>query len=192
MVNLMLKEDVRRLRGDYRRRLFVFGASLLFAVGIMMLIILASFWLFVRWHNWRLSFSELPHLSPADDAATTQRLAELVAWETRAKQLQASSPPPTAAWAVLARISRLKPSAVVVSHLDWEAEAAGGARLAMRGRATSRADLLDFVDRLEAENYFDSVESPISNLIKDRDLDFSLALIIKAGAAPADEGYAEQ
>lgn len=50
--------------------------------------------------------------------------------------------------------------------------------ISLSGVATTREDLANFRDRLESDVRFAKVDLPISNLIKDRDLLFSMSLII--------------
>ena len=83
----------------------------------------------------------------------------------------------------------VSPSAVVVALFDGQREGINLHHLAMEcqgvtkvctvavlGRTKERQDLLDYVADLRRSELFKSVESPINNLISDKDSQFSLEL----------------
>ncbi len=191
MINLMTVEDRGRLRRDYRRRLFVFGASLFFFVGLMILTVLVSFYLFLRWQSESLiaddlnrsaAFGNSVGQTTPSDAETAQQAEDLEAWAVWAQRLQSGPEPVDRAWQVIGRLSVDRPAALYLSRLTWQpAESADAAPvLQVAGRAATRGDLLKFVEQLESDPTFARVESPISNLIKERDLDFTLELVVNA------------
>lgn len=51
-----------------------------------------------------------------------------------------------------------------------------GGKIAVTGRAPRRADLLDFSKRLEVRKEFKKVVSPVSNFLKEENLEFLLSL----------------
>ena len=59
--------------------------------------------------------------------------------------------------------------------MDWD----GAENIAIRGRASTREELIAFVRLLEVDPIFTKVTSPISNLISNGDIDFSISLKIK-------------
>lgn len=71
-----------------------------------------------------------------------------------------------------------KPDSIQIT--DWLWTASDGkdkmATLNLAGQADTRQSLLDFVERLKQDPAISAVESPVSNLIKNRDLDFTLKL----------------
>lgn len=54
-----------------------------------------------------------------------------------------------------------------------------GATISLEGVANTREDLVGFKEALEKSDYFTKVDSPISNLIADRDIKFSITAILK-------------
>lgn len=50
--------------------------------------------------------------------------------------------------------------------------------LSIKGVSSSRESLVEFVDSLKSENIFKSVDLPVSNLAKNRNIDFSITLNI--------------
>ena len=70
-----------------------------------------------------------------------------------------------------------KPAGVTISSLRF-LTLAERSELTIRGDAVSREALLSFRRALEGERHFVSVELPISNLAKTRDINFTLKLVL--------------
>lgn len=47
-------------------------------------------------------------------------------------------------------------------------------RLEIKGSSASRSGLINFVDNLKKQDIFSSIESPLSNFLKEKDIDFSI------------------
>lgn len=76
----------------------------------------------------------------------------------------------------LLNISRLIPEGIALSSLTMERRSRD---LLLRGEARKREDLLSFKAALENSGMFESVESPISNILNKQDIAFDLKLKIK-------------
>ena len=75
------------------------------------------------------------------------------------------------------RILKLAPAAVSVRSIFYEASSkTNPERVTLKGKAGNRAALLGFADALEKSGIFKEVHSPVSNLLKEVDVDFSLIL----------------
>jgi hypothetical protein len=75
---------------------------------------------------------------------------------------------------VVADIILYKPAGISISAFMFEHH--DRARLSINGIAVDRESLLAFKETLEGQEMFTSVELPVSNLAKDRDIDFSIAV----------------
>ncbi|MFZ2484549.1 MAG: PilN domain-containing protein [Minisyncoccia bacterium] len=62
---------------------------------------------------------------------------------------------------------------ISVNGLSWSKEG-GEVTLSISGMATDRQTLINFQDRIENSEYFSKATLPISNLAKDRDIDFQI------------------
>lgn len=72
-----------------------------------------------------------------------------------------------------------KTGSIVVTDIIYTATDAKNAQISMQGISTTRESLLSFVKSLEALGLFKSVDLPISNFTKDKDLSFSLNITIE-------------
>lgn len=80
---------------------------------------------------------------------------------------------------VIKQIIALKPRRVQVKSFHFEQGDKSKnqpSRLTLLGNAQNRASLLDFVKANESSGLFSSVRSPISNLLREADIDYSLIL----------------
>lgn len=78
---------------------------------------------------------------------------------------------------VVDAVHELAQSGVTLSHVSVEAPNGVVKSLIVRGTADTRETLAVFADALEASPYFESVQVPISDLARDRQLPFTLEII---------------
>ena len=87
--------------------------------------------------------------------------------------------------AYMHKIAEDTPPGIVLTSLSFDKK---GARISIQGTAKRRDDLLDFVARLRAEPSFTSINSPITNLLKEVNAAFEITIELpiassKTGAA---------
>ncbi len=51
--------------------------------------------------------------------------------------------------------------------------------VSIKGNTDTRENLVSFINILKSKNYFQDVQSPISNLLKEEDIDFSITIELK-------------
>lgn len=79
------------------------------------------------------------------------------------------------------QILKLRPSAVSIRTISYDsASKTNPERISVKGRAQTRSELLRFQKNLESSGLFKKVHSPISNLLQETDLEFSLILDLGA------------
>ena len=79
------------------------------------------------------------------------------------------------------QVLKLRPRAVSVRTVSYEsASKTNPERISVKGRAQTRSELLRFQKNLESSGLFKKVHSPISNLLREIDLEFSLVLDLGA------------
>jgi hypothetical protein len=78
------------------------------------------------------------------------------------------------------KILKIKNRGVVINFISYSSEAApkSGPRIQISGIADSRKDLISFVDGLRGVPGFEKVESPVSNLLADKDLEFDITITL--------------
>jgi len=80
--------------------------------------------------------------------------------------------------AVFADISNTATQGIELVGVSIDRTDTGLGSIAVRGEATDRQALAMFRDRLEALSYVESVDLPIENLAENRDIEFSLSILV--------------
>ncbi len=76
---------------------------------------------------------------------------------------------------------KLRPVQISVREISYErASKTNPERVTLKGRAQTRSELLRFQKNLESSGLFKKVHSPISNLLQEVDLGFSLVLDLES------------
>ncbi len=73
-------------------------------------------------------------------------------------------------------VVREKPEGINLSSFTYKTQEGKKQSMVISGKAYTRNDLLSFEKKLRSNLDFSSVEFPVSNLAKDKDIDFSIAL----------------
>ena len=79
------------------------------------------------------------------------------------------------------KILELVPFSVKINSLLFDAKICNNcfSSILIRGHAETRSDLMDFIGSLSSSNYFEAIESPVSNLLDERDVYFSITIELK-------------
>lgn len=80
---------------------------------------------------------------------------------------------------LLIKIANTTPPAITLRALKLDAKSGAIAVLNITGKAETRETFLDYFEKLKKFNEAEAVISPITNLLKETDLDFSLEFEIK-------------
>lgn len=80
---------------------------------------------------------------------------------------------------LLIKIANTTPPAIALKALRLDAKKGASAVLNITGKAETREIFLDYFEKLKKFNEAEAVISPITNLLKETDLDFSLEFKIK-------------
>ncbi len=177
-MNLLPQKEKMENRREYFYR---FSAGLTGAVLASLLIggfaLLPSYILIkIKQAELKINLVSLKNLNGADDGAEVYKILE--ATDQRVDFL--SPQPALFLTAAAEKIAGRKPAGVRIDGLSYhpqEPAQTWSAAIALTGLATSREALVAFVKALQAEPTFSSINVPVSNFAKDRDIEFSLTLI---------------
>lgn len=75
---------------------------------------------------------------------------------------------------ILEKVISARTSSVTINEINYTSPA----EFNLSGRAGARNDLIKFIERIETSDFVDKVNSPISNLLEDRDIDFTLSFTV--------------
>jgi len=79
---------------------------------------------------------------------------------------------------IILLLNSITPSGILIKDMSLTTEASEGSHVALllHGNASTRENLVEFVDALKKDPTFDNVELPVSGLVKERNIDFNLSL----------------
>ncbi len=175
MINLLPYEDKKELELEKRRRFLVvalFGVSVVMLLG---LILMAPIYLSLALEK----RNSLRELDLASQAEPLRRLAgveeELGKLNSKLLLLDQGAKRGLPVSELLRRALELAPTGIGIDSLSFSR-----GKIFLGGQAQKREDLQAFIRALEAASLFRKVSSPVSNLLKRVDLEFSLELELAA------------
>ena len=173
MINLLLPIDRKTIRTEYRRRLFVVGGLLTFGLALIALIIVSSFAFILSWRRDEV----LGQITTTQQQFSTAELAKArqTVEEANAsiKILGVISPRAPVAL-ILKQLIDKRTAGIQLTSSKFTAQGTGSVEVA--GKSQTRVALLAYLEALRAEPRFLKVESPVKNIIRERDVTFSLTI----------------
>ena len=175
-INLLSRSDKQDVRyGIYSRFSVFLGAGTLAALAAFAVLLIPSL-LF-------LSFQKEGLLREVDIALQSQRIIdvekvirEIQELNGRATALAGRRTSAHSAGALLDAVSVLVPVGVTLDELFFDTDAKS---MMLRGHARKREDFLLFKSGIEKTSFAASVDSPISNIIKESNIAFTLTITLK-------------
>jgi Tfp pilus assembly protein PilN len=173
MFNLLPKVNKNAIRREYRIRLAVVSLWLLFAALLISSLLLLPA-LLLSSEKERAAQERFAALEASakrgDEAGFDAALRDA---ESRLSVLQ-SEAPKSLLHELLTRIVSSKNDRVSLTNFSFIKGADGRHEIAVSGAAKSREALRSFIQALERTNAFSRVDAPISNFVKDTDINFEI------------------
>lgn len=177
MINLLPYADKKELEREKMRRFLavaLLGVSTLFALGLFLM---APIYFSLTLQKKNL----LEELSLASKNAPLERLGELEReiknLNSKLLVLEEGSRKEYLVSEVFREALGLRSAGIELRHLSFHKPSGGEAgRLNLGGRAQRREDLQTFIQALERSESFKKINSPVSNLLKKTEVEFSLEL----------------
>lgn len=178
-INLLSPERKERLK-------FIQSAHLAFKIGLNGVFALLIFYLFlfsyrysVREQN-KVFQKEWDRLEKTDDYLTIEKNKKLVNdFSSFADKLEKNFSVEFLHWQVLDRVDSFLPEKAFLKEISI-----GEGQVVIKGRCASREDFLLLKEKMEKDDFFSEVQSPLSNFTSSQNVDFELtAKIKKTGGA---------
>lgn len=179
MINLLSAEDKILIKEEYFRRLIVIiGFFLFIFICIAIILLFPSYFLLVSQEEnlesqlniLRQSFNRE---KVADIESSVLELnSKLISFKDQEKNTQPISD-------LIKKVSDARPSVIKLSYISYQqgAKKEGGSnQISLQGYAATRDALIDFTNILESLKAINKVRSSPSNLLKEKDITFSLII----------------
>lgn len=175
MINLLTPETQAAVLVEYRSRRRVVGGCL--ALGVLLSALALGGTLLSQLRLQQLALKDdLGKLATANSNDELKNTLQQTGAEIALLRTTSNERPLVALWRLMLAH---RPSQLMLD--GWTSEAATintAATIKLSGQAPDRQTLLNFLDALRREPTFSAVDSPITNLIKSRDIPFNIQLTL--------------
>ncbi|MBI2097503.1 MAG: hypothetical protein HYT46_01010 [Candidatus Vogelbacteria bacterium] len=182
MINLLLPVDQQKLRADYRRRWFVVSGFLTLGWLLIVFIIAASLYWFVRFRRADAETALAAIKTDRVAAAIKEQAAAIKEADVLTKSLRVD-PLTISPSSVIRRLLDRRGS-VTVSEIAYVVPPDGPPALKLAGKSQTRQEFLVYLEALRSDPELVTVDSPVKNLIQEKNFTFTLGITIKSPAPP--------
>lgn len=182
MINLLLPGYQDKLRADYRYRWLVTAGFLVLVWLLIIFIITASPYWFVRF---RRAEAEQALASVKNDIVAAQ-IEQQAATIKEANALAKSLLAETVAISPVTIIRRLvdRRGPVTIKEIAYSISSDAPPLLKLTGKSPTRQEFLVYLEALRADPALAEIDSPVRNLIQEKNLTFMLGVTVKSLPAP--------
>ena len=181
-LNLLPPEDQTTIGHERLRRYVVVccgGIAVLLSMGIILLLPTYFFLYFQNRGIVELLTARLETSKSAQAEETELRVTEVN--ETLRRLQTDYALRESALTSNMQTLFREAPAGITLLTFSYEKETS---RISLRGTATTRNDLLQFISAIRNHPLFEQVESPVENILQDRDVSFTLSFSVKQTQTP--------
>ncbi len=178
MFNLLPENLRNKIKKEYRFRLAIVVLSFVILSQISFLVFLFPSWLisFYKEKDYLVKSDEISKTISALDVASTTSFIKVLNQKlsniNEAMEYPAMMP-------VFDSILSVKSSAIRLSGIYYTSTDSNSAVVTISGMSDKRDSLVSFTDSLRKIDSFASVDLPISNLAKDKNIDFTVSINIE-------------
>ncbi|OGF82370.1 hypothetical protein A3B18_02190 [Candidatus Giovannonibacteria bacterium RIFCSPLOWO2_01_FULL_46_13] len=179
MINLLPYEDKKTGARENLRRFLVMAISFVSIVVLFGIILIVPTFISLRVQRESLKDEEANAKSGAPLDRLKEIEVEINKLNSRLGVLESRSGSPVASDAIK-KVIDSAPGGISVEEISFsEPRGLEPAKIILNGMADKREDLVAFVKSLEDSGEYDKVDSPLSNILKKTEVDFSLSLNLK-------------
>mgnify|MGYP001564266214 CR=1 FL=1 len=178
MINLLSIEDRKAVRAEYRHRLFVVGGLLTLGLILIALIILSSFAFILSLRRSEVE-GQIETIRKEFAVAELDQAREVIKQTNNSVKIFTATSSQAAISAVWGDLITARTPGIRLTRLSFSPPSKDGGQVVVEGKSETRATLLAYLDKLRQVEYFSEVDSPIKNIIQERDLTFTLTAILK-------------
>lgn len=178
MMNLLPLEEKKKITREYHARLVVVATCLFGIVIVLGIIMLTPSYITLLLKKKTIVLALGTPILEERARAYDTLSAELEEANRKLSILEDSASAPRIFENVIVPITARR-GGVLITGIVYEKNTAGAKIARVNGVAKNREDLRTFIKMLEEEAYFTRVETPVSNFVKDKDIEFSLEISVE-------------
>lgn len=177
MPNLLPEKNKKEIRNEFvLRLLIIFFVFIFFTTTIYVVSLVPSYNLSITKKT--ITLEQVNSLKKSASMEEDESSVGVLKNE-KAKVSALSSTESDGASEIIEKILAKKPQGVKITDIFYEKNDTGGIDIVVKGNSSSRNILIGFVEQLELEKSFEKIDFPVSNLVKDESMDFSINIYIK-------------
>jgi hypothetical protein len=173
MFNLLPENEKKKIKKEYLFRFFAIALSFFLATAVIASVFLLPSYVFslVKEHSVTVKNDELRRsIATNDSEAMTRTVSDIRGKINMFKPTQSLY-----VYELIGQIISLRPQSVTLSSLDIVRNT-DEFLISIRGNAGTRDDLLVFQNKLETNKNIRKVELPVSDLLREKNIDFSIKI----------------
>ena len=177
MFNLLPKNLKEKIKAEYRLRLLIAVFIFVLCTQVLFLVFLFPSWL-ISYQKEKEALAEIERVNQDKFTPETDSTASVIALTNLKLNILNTVLKYPESGPFLYAIIESKTPAVSLYQFIYTSTGGSGANISVSGLSLNRQDLVSFAKNLSDSGKFKTVLLPVSNLTKDKDLNFSINLDI--------------
>ncbi|HCB35400.1 MAG: hypothetical protein A2W52_01915 [Candidatus Taylorbacteria bacterium RIFCSPHIGHO2_02_49_25] len=173
MFNLLPKAKKDIIHREYRVRLSIVGLWLLFVVLVAASLLLFPAFLLSA-EKEKTAQERFAALRESVERNSINELDDALSDLAARLSIMKSESPNVHIYEALTLLASIKTDGISLSNISFVRSSEGRRDIAVSGVAASRSGLVSFVQTLERAGIFEKVDAPISNFVKEADINFEI------------------
>ncbi|MEK7552772.1 MAG: hypothetical protein AAB505_01545 [Patescibacteria group bacterium] len=178
MINLLLPDDQKKRRVEHHHRLLVVSGNLTLALLVIILLVVVSLYWIVHSKRVEVEKNLVGTKQQMVEADTAKLEAEVKKINERIKHLQTNQSTVTPSL-ILDRLISYR-QGISLQQITYLSKSGAPIAVELVGQSETRPGWLNYLERLQADPLFVEIESPVRNLIQEKNPTFTLSLKINS------------
>lgn len=178
MFNLLPENLKKKITREYKLRLTIIILAFVISTQVFLLVFLFPSWLlsFYRGKDFLVRSDEINRFLSAEDVSST--ISYIKVLNSKLKIIDENQNYPELI-PVLNSVLKERTSNIRINGISYTVNSANSGVLTLSGIGGSRESLVSFSKKIKEIEFFKKVDLPLSNLAKDKDIEFSININIE-------------
>ncbi len=178
MFNVLPDILKKEIAAEYRFRLITTVCFFVLCIQIAIVVLLLPPWMFTFYKE-KDAQGQISFLQQSPDSQNAEALKNVISSTNHKINIIHTTLVYPEIVPLLNNVLLYKNEKVRINNFHYTTDGAGKVSVVVGGIATTRESLVSFVKKLQDSGMYSSVDLPVSNLAKDKDIEFRMTLSIK-------------